>query len=32
LQQAHAFTVAKKINFGTEQPANVLTLNTAALP
>jgi integrase len=30
LRQEHAFNVARKINFGTEQPANVVTFKTEA--
>jgi integrase len=31
LRQEHAFAVAKQISFGTEAPANVLTLNPAGV-
>ena len=30
LRQEHAYAVAKRINFGTEQPANVVTLEATA--
>ncbi len=32
LRQEHAYAVAKRINFGTEQPANVLRLKAEAAP
>jgi hypothetical protein len=30
LRQEHAFTVAKRINFGTEQPANIVRVPALA--